>query len=78
MIDCKVLGMDLNVDEDDVLVTSQPLSAFVVVKALDEEGDIVYLTAATEGLQSVECLGMAEFAALKLRAGMARFRTNDD
>jgi hypothetical protein len=71
VMDCTVLGMTLDVGENDVLVTAQPLSAFIVVKALDEDGDICYCTAATEGLQSVECLGMAEYAALKLRTGMA-------
>lgn len=78
MDEFKVLGMDLSVEEDDVLVTAQPFSAFIVVKAFDADGDVVYLTAATEGLQSVECLGMAEFAALKLRNGMTRCLHDDD
>ena len=69
-MDCTVLGMALDVGDDDVLVTAQPLAAFIVVKALDEDGDIRYLTSATEGLQSVECLGMAEYAALRLRTGL--------
>jgi hypothetical protein len=75
--DCTVLGMPLDVGEGDVITTAQPLSALVVVKALDEDGDIVYLTGATEGLQSVECLGMAEYAALRLRRGL-RSRLPDD
>ena len=69
---CTVLGMTLDVGEDDTIVTAQPLSAFVVVKALDEDGDLVYLTGATDGLHSVECLGMAEYAAARLRAGLTR------
>lgn len=75
--DCTILGMRLDVDGDDTIVTAQPLSAFVVVKALDEDGAVVYLTAATDGLHSVECLGMAEYAAVKLRGGLAR-RHEDD
>lgn len=57
MSTCTVLGMQLDVGEDDPIVTAQPVSAFIVVKALDEDGDLVYLTGATEGLHSVECLG---------------------
>jgi hypothetical protein len=68
--DCTVLGMPLDVAEDDEICTVQPLCAFVVVKALDQDGEIRYLTGATGGLQSVECLGMAEYAALRLRRGM--------
>ena len=77
MADCTVLGMPLDVGENDWLATCQPLSAFVVVKAIDEDGDLRYLTAATPGLHSIECLGMAEYAALRLREGLAG-RTRDD
>jgi len=69
MSDCTVLGMALDAGEDDLIRSAQPLSALVVVKALCGDA-IVYLTAATEGLQSVECLGMAEYAALRLRHGL--------
>lgn len=74
---CTVLGMPLDVGEDDTITTVQPLGAFTVVKALDEDGDVVYCTAATEGLPSVECLGMAEYAAMKLRTGMAARMAGD-
>ena len=74
---CTVLGMTLDVSEGDTIVSAQPLSAFIVVKALDEDGDLVYLTAATGGLHSVECLGMADYAAARLRAGLVR-RAGDD
>jgi hypothetical protein len=67
---CIVLGMPLYVHDDDPIVTAQPISALVVVKALDEDGNVVYLTGATAGLLSVECLGMAEYAILKLRNGI--------
>lgn len=67
-----ILGMPLDAAEDDPIATCQPLSGFVVVKALDEDGEVCYLTAATEGLKSVECLGMARYAVLKLERGLAR------
>jgi hypothetical protein len=67
-----ILGMPLDLAEDSAIAGCQPLCGFVVVKALDEDGDVCYLTAATHDLESVECLGMAEYAALKLRRGLAR------
>ena len=67
-----VLGMSLDAAEDDPIRRAQPLSAFVVVKALDDDGEIMYLAGATEGLNSVECLGMAELAVIKLKAGLER------
>ena len=73
-----ILGMPLDVADDDLIATAQPLSGFVMVKALDSDGDLLYLTAATEGLTSVECLGMAEYAALKLRHGLAERLEGDD
>jgi hypothetical protein len=76
--DCTILGMPLDVNEDDAIATCQPVSGFVVVKALGGDGEIRYLTAATDGLKSVECLGMAEYAALKLRHGLARDMDGED
>jgi hypothetical protein len=68
---CSILGMPLDVDDDDAITSCQPVSGFAVIKALDENGEVCYLTAATDGLKSVECLGMVEYAALKLRHGLA-------
>lgn len=68
--DCTILGMPLELSEDDELLSIQPISGFVVVKGIDETGRLRHYTAATDGLTSVECLGMAEYAALKLRAGL--------
>jgi hypothetical protein len=76
--DCSLLGMPLDVGEDGEMATCQPLSGFAVVKALGSDGEVRYLTAATDGLKSVECLGMAEYAALKLRRGLARDLDGDD
>lgn len=71
MADSTVLGMPLDVDPDDPILAAQPLCGMVVVKAIDAGGDVVYLTAATGGLKSVECLGMARYAVLKLECGIA-------
>lgn len=67
-----ILGMPLDVTEDDGIASCQPLSGFVMVKALGADGEIRYLTAATDGLKSVECLGMARYAVLKLEHGLMR------
>ena len=56
--------MDLVGVPDDVT----PLAALVIVKALDEDGDVAYYCKATEGLSSVEALGMAGYADVKLRS----------
>jgi hypothetical protein len=64
--------MPLDAAEDDPITTAQPLCGLVIVKALDEDGEVVYLTAATDGLKSVECLGMAEYAVLRLKHGLTR------
>jgi hypothetical protein len=68
--DCLVLGLPLDVTDDDPIHTITPLSAMVVVKGLDENGEVMYCTGATESLKSVECLGMAELAVAKLKRGL--------
>jgi len=73
-----ILGMPLDLSENSAIAVCQPLCGFVVIKALDEDGDICYLTAATADLQSVECLGMAEYAVLKLKRGLARQLGDED
>lgn len=73
-----ILSMELDVDEDSPLLSCQPLCGFVVIKALDEEGRICYHAAATANLKSVECLGMAEYAVLKLRHGLMREFDEED
>lgn len=67
-----VLGMPLDGEPDDPINTATPLCALVVVKALNEDGHEQYYTAATGGLKSVEALGMAEYAVLKLKVGLKR------
>lgn len=67
-----VLGLPLDVAGDDPIRGVTPLCGLVVVKALNGEGEVCYLTAATEGLKSVEALGMARYAVLKLEHGLSR------
>lgn len=67
-----VLGLPLDVAGDDPIRACTPLGGLVVAKALGADGEIGYYTAATDGVTSVECLGMAELAALKLRRSFAR------
>jgi hypothetical protein len=44
-----------------------PLCALVVVKMLNDAGEVIYQARTTDGLAAVEALGMAEFARVKLR-----------
>lgn len=74
-LDCTVLGMRLDVGDDNAIVAAQPISAVVIVKAFGEDGDVVYLT---EGLHSVECLGMAEYASVRLKAALAQRHDGDE
>jgi len=71
MSEYTILGMPLDVDaENDQITLVQPLCGFIVIKALNEDGEVCYLTAATSGLKSVECLGMVRYAELKLERGL--------
>jgi hypothetical protein len=72
MPDCTVLGMPLDVKNGDPIITAQPIVAFIVVKVLTEDGREDYLTGATAGLHTVECLGMADYAVEKLRHGLRK------
>lgn len=67
-----VFGLPLDVPGDDAIGTVTPLCALIVLKALNEDGKVCYLSAATTGLTSVECLGMARYAVLQLETGLAR------
>lgn len=51
-----------------------PLAAVVVVKVLDEDGDPTYYARATDGLLTVEAVGMLAYADEELRN---RWRTDD-
>jgi hypothetical protein len=77
MADSTILGMLLDIAEDDPIATVQPLCGLVIIKALDEDGEVAYMTAATPDLMTVECLGMARYAVLKLENGLTA-RMNED
>lgn len=62
--------MNLDVEEDDVLYSVQPLCAVIMVKALNEDGHVCYLSRATTGLTSVEALAMVRYTQLKLEHGL--------
>lgn len=49
----------------------QPLAALVVVKGLDADGEVAYWARATADVTSVECYGMAMYAAEGLRLGFS-------
>ena len=48
--------------------SATPLAALVILKALDEDGEVAYFVRATDSLSSVEALGMAHYAVLRLEA----------
>lgn len=58
MPDQTVLGMAIDLADD----LAQPLAAVVIVKGLDNDGNIAYWTSITEGLTGVEAWGMVMFA----------------
>ena len=68
MTECTALGMPLVVKETDKLAESQPISALVIVKAIDSDGKLFYCLTATEDLHTVETMGMLEFAMKRIRA----------
>lgn len=78
MADVLVLGMPLDAEENDPIRSAQPLSAVVVVKALDDDGKICYFGGATEGLMSVEALGMLRYGLIKLEHQMMAREQEDD
>ena len=70
-MDSTILGMPLDAGEDDLITSLTPICGMVVVKGLDEDGKVRYAAAATPDLESVECLGMARWAVLKLETALA-------
>lgn len=55
----------------------QPLAALVVVKMLEDDG-VRYAVRATDGLQTIEALGMARAAVLKLEKAIVAYDLDDD
>lgn len=64
----KVCGLELSLIEGEKITT--PLCALVVVKQLNEEGQVQFLARATEGITSVEALGMSRYATLRLEEAL--------
>ena len=60
-----VVGLDIE------LPNGTPLAALVILKYLDEDGDVTYAVSATEGVSMVESLGMNGFADLRIRERLA-------
>jgi hypothetical protein len=77
MTGATVLGMPLEMASDDDQI-SQPLAAIVVVKCLNADGSIGYRSRATTGVQTVEALGMARYAVLKLEQAILQRGGDDD
>ena len=65
-----LLGLSLDLPEGDCLEGLTPLCGFFVAKVLNEEGEVSYVSVGTDSLTSVECLGMARWAVLKLERGL--------
>jgi hypothetical protein len=66
-----VLGLPLVGMPDDVT----PLAALVVVKALDADGKVAYYARATDGVTTVEAVGMGIYGVDQLREAL---RTGED
>lgn len=81
MSDYTALGLPLDwVDEDGVTIS--PLSAIVIAKGMDNEGNETYSCMNTKGLSNIEALGFLAFAKLfvedEVRATLYEtYRKND-
>lgn len=62
-MDLTVLGLPLNWEEPEGYTVS-PLSAIVVMKGIDDEGDEVYAVMVTEGMTPVEAGGLVKYASV--------------
>lgn len=65
-----VCGLPLEGGED----IGQPVAALLVVKTFDGDSEVgvCYQVRATGGLSTVEALGMADYAVLRIRDGLSR------
>jgi hypothetical protein len=65
-----VCGLPLEGSED----IGQPVAALVIVKTFDADSEVgvCYQVRATGGLSTVEALGMADYAVLRIRDGLRR------
>lgn len=70
----QVCGLELVEMPDDI----SPIAALVVLKAFDAEGDVAYYARATEGVTTVEALGMVVLADVRLRSAINTDTAEDD
>lgn len=74
MTGSEVCGMPLeNISEQVV-----PLGALVILKVLDDDGDVAYMIRSTDGVSLVESLGMASFANVCIKNILQRRQNGDD
>lgn len=67
MTDFCVLGLPLHLGEGDADDIMSPLAAVTVLKYLDSEGTVSYMVrGTTEGVSTVEAIGMVRYALVKL------------
>jgi len=64
MADATILGMPVQVNDD----LQQPLGAVVIVKGLDDQGDVCYWIHKTDDIHCVEAAGMCTVAGDEFRA----------
>lgn len=63
--------MPLVMSDNDAQDIMHPLSAVVVLKYLDKDGESSYIVRATNNVTTVEALGMAHYATAKLTEAVA-------
>ena len=76
MAEPAVCGLPLEGGED----TGQPVAALVILKTFDQDSEVgvCYQVRATDGLSTVEALGMADYAVLRIRDGLSCHGKGDD
>jgi hypothetical protein len=62
MTEAQVLGLPLSIDLGDEDYYVIPLSAVVIMKGMDNEGNDVWITTMTDGLTPVDALSYIHFA----------------
>jgi hypothetical protein len=70
-MDKTVLGIPLDLEDAEGLTIS-PIAALVVAQGMDSEGRIVYTCLHTDGMTSVEALGLAHYAKLHAETSVLR------
>lgn len=66
-----VLGIPLDIEDEEGMSIS-PIAALVVVEGFDSSGDTVYGVMHTEGVTTVQALGLANYAVLHAETSVLR------